>query len=235
MPIHIVVTKSELSIRLWLLTFWTKMPHWFLISKQILYCQFLAWWQKPGPVLLIWAWSFLGFSDVPKGCSCDHKWQVKEGWIRAVALLRLWGCNNGVSNDSLLAWQWGVSEGSEGVEQYVNYSNYGNLIGDRNNRYEGSEVRILLSQRGKEKALGELGCMKRSGRCDERSAKHRVSRLERMKLIKVVRKVFKTWSREGKLLLAFHMVSTTIKYKTLCHVWATQRFRREPQDMVICK
>ena len=87
----------------------------------------------------------LTYVDMPKGRSCDHKWQVKEGWIRAVALLRLWGCDNGVSNDSLLAWQRGVSEGREGVEQYTNYSSYGNLIDDRNDRYEGSEVRILLS------------------------------------------------------------------------------------------
>ena len=36
------------------------------------------------------------------------------------------------------------------------------------------------------------------------------------------RKVFKTWSQEGKLLLAFCMVSTAIKYKTLCHMQATQ-------------
>ena len=36
------------------------------------------------------------------------------------------------------------------------------------------------------------------------------------------RKVFKTWSQEGKLLLAFRMVSTAIKYKTLCHMQATQ-------------
>ena len=42
--------------------------------------------------------------DMPKGRSCDCKRQAKEDWIRAVALLRLWGCNNGVSNVSLLAW-----------------------------------------------------------------------------------------------------------------------------------
>ena len=42
-----------------------------------------------------------------------------------------------------------------------------------------------------------------------------------MKLIKVVRKVFKTWSQEGKLLLAFRMVSTVIKYKMLGHTQAT--------------
>ena len=35
---------------------------------------------------------------------------------------------------------------------------------------------------------GELGCMKQS---DEGSVKHGVSRLERMKLIKVVRKVLR--------------------------------------------
>ena len=56
-----------------------------------------------------------------------------------------------------------------------------------------------------------------------------------MKLIEVVRKVFKTWNREGKLLLCFHMVSTVIKYKMLCHVWAMWRFCHEPHDMVICK
>ena len=50
---------------------------------------------------------------------------------------------------------------------------------------------------------GELHYTKRSARCDERSAKCRVSGLERMKLIEVVGKVFKTWSQEGKLLLPF--------------------------------
>ena len=117
----------------------------------------------------------------------------------------------------------------------MNYSNYGNLIGDRKDRYEGSEVRKLLSQRGEEKAQGKLGCMKQSARCDKRSVKCGVSGHERTKLIEVVRKVFKTWSQEGKLLLAFHMVSTVIKYKTLCHAWAMQQFHHEPHDMVICK
>ena len=77
--------------------------------------------------------------------------------------------------------------------------------------------------------------MKRSVRHDERSVKCRVSRLERMKLIEVVGKVFKNWSQEGKLLLGFRMVSTVIKYKALCHTWATWQFRCEPHDMVICK
>ena len=68
-----------------------------------------------------------------------------------------------MSNDSLLVQQRGVSEeGSKGVEQYANYSNYGSLIDDRNDRYEGCKARILLSQRGEEKALGELGCVKQS-------------------------------------------------------------------------
>ena len=113
----------------------------------------------------------------------------------------------------------------------MNYSNYRSLIDDRNNRYEGGKARILLSQRGKEKVLGELGCARHS----ERSMKCKVGRLERTKLIEVFREVFKTWSREGKLLLAFCMVSTAIKYKTLCHMWAMWWFRREPHDMVICK
>ena len=66
-----------------------------------------------------------------------------------------------MSNDSLLVRQQGVSEeGSKGVEPYTNYSNYRNLIDDRNNRYKGGEVRILLRQRGKEIAQGELGCAK---------------------------------------------------------------------------
>ena len=56
-------------------------------------------------------------------------------------------------------------------------------------------------------------------RCGERSTKHEVSGLERMKLIEVFRKVIKTWSQEGKLLLAFRAVSTAIKYKMLCHMW----------------
>ena len=76
------------------------------------------------------------------------------------------------------------------MEQYTNYSNYGNLIDDRSDRYKGSKARILLSQRGKEKAQDELGCVKQSARLDERSAKCRVSGLERTKLIEVVRKVF---------------------------------------------
>ena len=82
---------------------------------------------------------------------------------------------------------------------------------------------------------GELDCAKQSARCDERSAKRGVSGLERTKLIKVVERFSKTWSWEGKLLLAFCMVSTVIKYKMLCHVWAMWRFCREPHDMVICK
>ena len=72
--------------------------------------------------------------DRPKEHGCDCKWQVKEGWIRVVALLRLWGYNNGVSNVSLLVQQQGVLEGSEGAEQYANYPSYRNLIDDRNNR-----------------------------------------------------------------------------------------------------
>ena len=72
--------------------------------------------------------------DMSKGHGCDHKWQAKEDWIRAVALLRLWGCDNGVSNVGLLVRQQGVLGGSEGAEQYVNYSNYGSLIDNRNNR-----------------------------------------------------------------------------------------------------
>ena len=50
---------------------------------------------------------------------------------------------------------------------------------------------------------GELRCAKQSVSRDERSAKRGVSGSERTKLIKVVRMVFKTWSREGKLLLLF--------------------------------
>ena len=72
--------------------------------------------------------------DMPKGHGCDCNQQAKEDWIRVVALLRLWGCDNGVSNVSLLAQQRGVLGGSEGAEQYANYSNYGSLIDNRNNR-----------------------------------------------------------------------------------------------------
>ena len=82
---------------------------------------------------------------------------------------------------------------------------------------------------------GKLHCMKQSARCDKRSVKHGVSRSERMKLIEVVRKVFKTWSQEGELLLSFHMVSTAIKYKMLCHVQAMWQFCHEMHNMVICK
>ena len=39
-----------------------------------------------------------------------------------------------VSNVSLLVRQQGVLGGSEGAEQYMNYSNYGSLIDNRNNR-----------------------------------------------------------------------------------------------------
>ena len=39
----------------------------------------------------------------------------------------------------------GVSEDSEGAEQYMNYSSYENLIDDGNDRYEGNEARMLLS------------------------------------------------------------------------------------------
>ena len=54
--------------------------------------------------------------DMPKGRGCDRKWQAEEDWIRAVALLRLWGCDKGVSNVSLLARQRGVLGGSEGAK-----------------------------------------------------------------------------------------------------------------------
>ena len=60
------------------------------------------------------------------------------------------------------------------MEQYMNYSNYRSLINDRNDRYEGGEARILLSQRGEEKALGELGCTRhseRSTKCEVGSSK----------------------------------------------------------------
>ena len=50
---------------------------------------------------------------------------------------------------------------------------------------------------------GKLRKAKRSARHDERSVKCRVSGLEKIKLIEFVRKAFKTWSREGKLLLPF--------------------------------
>ena len=72
-------------------------------------------------------------------------------------------------------------------------------------------------------------------RRDERSVKRGVSGSESAKLIEFVRKVFKTWSQEGKLLLAFCMVSTAIKYKMLCHMQAMRQFCHEPHDMVICK
>ena len=122
--------------------------------------------------------------DMPKGCSCNCKWQAKESWIKAVTLLRLWGCDNGVSNDSLLVRQQGVSEeDSKNVEQYVDYSNYGSLIDNRNDRYERGKTKILLSQRGEEKMQGELGCTKWSARCGERITKCEVSGSKRMKLI----------------------------------------------------
>ena len=60
--------------------------------------------------------SFSPDGDMPKGRGCDCKWQAKEDWIRAVALLRLWGCDKGVSNVSLLARQRGVLGGSEGAK-----------------------------------------------------------------------------------------------------------------------
>ena len=90
-------------------------------------------------------------TDMPKGYGCNHKQWANKGWIRAEALLRLWGCDDGVSNNSLLARQWGVpKEGSKGMKQYTNYSNYRSLINNRNNRYEGGKARILPSQRAKE-------------------------------------------------------------------------------------
>ena len=55
-------------------------------------------------------------ADMPKGRGCDRKRQAKEDWIRAVALLRLWGCDKGVSNVSLLARQRRVLVGSEGAK-----------------------------------------------------------------------------------------------------------------------
>ena len=36
----------------------------------------------------------------------------------------------------------------------------------------------------------------------------------------------------GKILLAFHMVSTGIKYKMLCHAQAMWQFHHELHDMV---
>ena len=55
----------------------------------------------------------------------------------------------------------------------------------------------------KRKVWGKLRKAKQSARHDERSAKCRVSGLEKTKLIEFVRKAFTTWSREGKLLLPF--------------------------------
>ena len=162
----------------------------------------------------------LGF-DMPKGCGCNCKQQVNVGWIRAEAPLRLWGCDNGVSNNSLLAWQWGVSEeGSKGVEQYVNCSNYRSLIDDRNERYEGGKTRILLSQRGEEKALGKLGCVKWSARCGKRSMKHEVSRSERTKLIEVFRKVLKLGVKRVNCCLLF--VWWVQRLNTKCYVMHRQ-------------
>ena len=51
----------------------------------------------------------------------------------------------------------------------MNYSNYVSLVEDRDDRYKGGKMEILLSQRGKEKTQGELGCMKQSVGCSERS------------------------------------------------------------------
>ena len=101
------------------------------------------------------------------------------------------------------------------MEQYANYSNYVSLVDNRNNRYKGGEMEILLSQRGEEKALCKAKCeaWQEEYECE-------VSGSKRMKLIKVFREVLKTWSQEGKLLLAFCMVSTVIKYNMLCHMWA---------------
>ena len=65
----------------------------------------------------------------------------------------------------------------------MDYSNYRNLINNRNNRYERGETKILVSQRGEEKVQGEQGCAKQSARCGEKSAKREVSRSERMNLI----------------------------------------------------
>ena len=58
-------------------------------------------------------------------------------------------------------------------------------------------MRILLSQRGKEKALGKLGCTKQSMRCGESGTKCEVSGLERTKLVEVFREVFKSLELRG--------------------------------------
>ena len=62
-----------------------------------------------------------------------------------------------MSNNGLLVQQQGVSEGSsKNVERCASYLNYRGLIDDRNNRYEGGKMKRLHSQRGKERAQGEL-------------------------------------------------------------------------------
>ena len=44
--------------------------------------------------------------------------------------------------------------------------------------------------------------------------------MEKMKLDEIFREKFSDLKLRDKLLLAFHMVSTVIKYKMLCHMQA---------------
>ena len=67
---------------------------------------------------------------------------------------------------------------------------------------------------------GKLHCMRQSAKCSKRSTKCEVSRLEKMKLDEIFREKFSDLKLRDKLLLAFHMVSTVIKYKMLCHMQA---------------
>ena len=74
--------------------------------------------------------------------------------------------------------------------------------------------------KGKERMQGKLCCVGQSAKCGKRSMKYEASVLEKTKLVEIFRGRLLDLKLRGKILLAFCTVSTGIKYKMLCPVWA---------------
>ena len=181
---------------------------------------------------------------MPKGAVVIVKAWVK-GLNQSGSPLRLCGCDSGVSKNSLLVQQWGVSKQRElvvNVEQCVNYL-MGNITdkwvsrietnlnyGKFNNRLKQSGWRdkTKLHKWDKERAWGK-----------EQSVESKVWSMRqvgwrRRSLLRFSERVVNLELR-GKLLLVFHTVSTVIKYKMLCCTQALWWFHHELHDTVICK
>ena len=180
---------------------------------------------------------------MPKGAAA-----IVNGWVKGVnqsgSPLRLCGCDSGVSKNSLLVQQQGVSKQRELVvsaEQCVNYQ-MGNMMekwisriktnlnyGKFNNRQKQSGWRdkTKLHKWDKERVWGK-----------EWSVESEVWSMRwvgwRRSLVRFSERAVNLELR-GKLLLVFHTVSTVIEYKMLCCAQALWWFHHKLHDMVICK